>query len=471
MKLIKRIFLTGLSALFLFSTSCSPTQEKKEISYHTIIDYQYDDMAIDENFISVKQGDLWGAYIKEGENWELKIPISYQAVGIDKGIVIACRSMELFGEDEIELYREDGTRLTDDIYSQVIMGTEDEEGIIADVEGKSGVLSLDGKWKIPPQEGRLLSLKDGTYLRFTKEKNEWIDKDGNSFLPDDTPWKVLNGAAGRVIVSNEEESLFGVIDQNLSLVIPQQYAYISVENDEKGNLFFICQNQDGTSDVLDMDGKAVLTGFPYGSQIWPAGDRLFIVQNGNHKGLVDRQGETILPATYQDIEVEGEIIRATEQDQTVWLYDIKGNKLFDTGYEKILSGDSLSCPNVIVKDGKYGYLSGNQKISVPPIYDMYAPVVYDSESHLLPVQKDGKWGFVDHQGNTVIDFLYSQAMPFYDGLSCVAKDGKVGLINEKGETVLPFSFEEKEPLPSISITYGKLAVQKDGKLGCIEFEK
>ena len=63
-------------------------------------------------------------------------------------------------------------------------------------------------------------------------------------------------------------------------------------------------------------------------------------------------------------------------------------------------------------------------------------------SGLLNVKKGGKWGYIDLQGNIVIDFQYSIGYRFSCGVAWVENDKSMSvLINTLGEQVIPSEFE------------------------------
>ena len=106
------------------------------------------------------------------------------------------------------------------------------------------------------------------------------------------------------------------------------------------------------------------------------------------------------------------------------------------------------------------------------------------ESGLLAAKKDGKWGYIDESGKTVIPFEYDvswkhYASPYPDtdmGEYCYAategyvplvKDGKWEMRNTENKIVIPSgTFEEILPVHNC-----RCWVKKDGKWGVIEFEK
>jgi len=61
-----------------------------------------------------------------------------------------------------------------------------------------------------------------------------------------------------------------------------------------------------------------------------------------------------------------------------------------------------------------------------------------------PVEKEGKWGYIDTTGRIRIDFQFDDASPFYDGLAVVKKKDKYGVINTHGEIILPITYNNNE---------------------------
>ncbi|MBO5348820.1 MAG: WG repeat-containing protein [Clostridia bacterium] len=105
----------------------------------------------------------------------------------------------------------------------------------------------------------------------------------------------------------------------------------------------------------------------------------------------------------------------------------------------------------------------------------YTPVRNFSEG-LAPVYKDKKYGFIDVNGNVVIDFQYDKVYDFSEGLACVGKDGKFGYINTKGETIIDFQYDDPSIRSGAYISgkdfglfiKGIACVKKDGKFGYID---
>ena len=60
----------------------------------------------------------------------------------------------------------------------------------------------------------------------------------------------------------------------------------------------------------------------------------------------------------------------------------------------------------------------------------------ETNTVLLPVLKDGKWGYINKQGEMVIEPKYDGAFFFQDRIAQVKLNGKWGYINQAGKLVI-----------------------------------
>ncbi len=108
------------------------------------------------------------------------------------------------------------------------------------------------------------------------------------------------------------------------------------------------------------------------------------------------------------------------------------------------------------KGGKWGFKDrdGNQKVE--PIYDE----VYSYKEDMCCVEKDEKFGFIDREGEEKIPLIYDCAVSFSEGYACVYKGEKCGYVNKNNETVIDFKFDAGTP-----VIGGECRVKRDGKWG------
>ena len=128
--------------------------------------------------------------------------------------------------------------------------------------------------------------------------------------------------------------------------------------------------------------------------------------------------------------------------------------------------DPFNSPEiVIVKDGKYGFLSLTGKVVIELEYD-YASGFF--ENGLSIVKKDSKYGCINRSNGVEIPFEYEDGFGFDEELNeiCMKKNSKWGIISKKGEIIIPFVYDE------FSFVRAKeaLVAKKDGKWGVINLE-
>lgn len=104
--------------------------------------------------------------------------------------------------------------------------------------------------------------------------------------------------------------------------------------------------------------------------------------------------------------------------------------------------------NSTKNDAKYGYIGRNLRLEIAMLYENAA----DFSDGMAAVKKDGKWGYINEGGVTVIPFDFEScaaadatdkdcSFSFRSGLAPVCKGGKFGIINKKAETVVNFEFD------------------------------
>lgn len=133
-------------------------------------------------------------------------------------------------------------------------------------------------------------------------------------------------------------------------------------------------------------------------------------------------------------------------------------------------------------DGKKGFIDTQGNIVIQPQFDCvgcfneglvsvtiganqirYATQNGDSAT----AWQGGKQGFVDRTGKFVIEPTYDYCNFFSQGVAVVAKDGKWGYVDKNGKEITPIEYDRAE---SFWDSDGFAAVCKDGKWGLINIK-
>lgn len=107
----------------------------------------------------------------------------------------------------------------------------------------------------------------------------------------------------------------------------------------------------------------------------------------------------------------------------------------------------------------YGFMDYDGNVVIELEYDY----LREPTEGLIAAQKDGKWGCIDEKGNEVIQFEYDTVGGFHNGLAIVEKEDKWGVINSKGKLVIDYQYEDM-----CSFGDGFAPFKLNGKWGLID---
>jgi hypothetical protein len=133
-------------------------------------------------------------------------------------------------------------------------------------------------------------------------------------------------------------------------------------------------------------------------------DNYSIVELYNKFGIIDK---------YENITCEIKY-------DTLWYYNFNGNIA------------------IIELNQKFGIIDirSGSEICVPK-YDIISPFICD----LSLVKLNNKWGFINTNGEVVIELKYDNAWSFIDDFAKVGVNNKYGIINKRGELVIDLIYD------------------------------
>lgn len=175
-------------------------------------------------------------------------------------------------------------------------------------------------------------------------------------------------------------------------------------------------------------------------------------------GAIDFAGRLIIPYAFKELNTNsfpGTFIG--RKDKRWGMVDSKARVLLDFKYHMInvhKSGkvaivriDSLTA----VVDQKLNWIT--------PLEENFARF---AGHNLISLKKNGKFGYINFAGDTVIPFEYEQFAVFKNGICIIKKHGYFGMIDTLGKTLIPFEYDGGEPL-----TNDTAIMMKQGKFGMI----
>ena len=262
---------------------------------------------------------------------------------------------------------------------------------------QKGVYDLSGRMILPIQYDEIFFA--GKYINCKKD-DKLLVFDASGILQSDDSYKSMvpvNNNKYSITINRDNE--YGVIDSNKQVVIQNNYSYIEYAFD---NYFIVSQN--GKSGVLDTNSNIVI---PIDKNV---------VQNINGTNII----QTINSETNTSEIYNKNMEKVSSQiDARIYIKD---------NYIQILAQNTI----------EYFDFDGNKK-SAEELFD----------NNIFAKEENGKWGYVDKAGNTVVDFKYEMATNINEyGFGAIKLNGKWGVIDANGNIITEPTYELTDYEPS-----------------------
>lgn len=150
---------------------------------------------------------------------------------------------------------------------------------------------------------------------------------------------------------------------------------------------------------------------------------------------------------YDQITVNACGVAAVKKDNKWGIITDSGKRITDFIYDDIAvnSLGTVFCNNVgMVRLDNLWYLidTDGNKISEQGFFDAKAP---ESVEYIAVKNENGKWGFITSEGNLIIDYQYSDAKSFSDGLAAIYHGDTWGYISKQNKLVIDQEFTDANP--------------------------
>ena len=194
-------------------------------------------------------------------------------------------------------------------------------------------------------------------------------------------------------------------------------------------------------------------------------DYLFPVCEKGQFGYINQKGEIIIKPIYYRAEGFSEGLAAVCDDEGYGFIDTKGNVVIPHQFRNVTNPFKGGIATIITLDGKHGYVNREGKVFAQGVSKIsFQP---DSEG-FLKYDKDNKFGFIDTNGNVVIEPQFEDISEFSEGLAAVKLNNNWGYIDKSGKIVIKCRFENamdfKEGLAPVK-AFGRWGfIDKTGKI-------
>lgn len=276
--------------------------------------------------------------------------------------------------------------------------------------GKYGAVNQEGTTVLYPEYDNVYT--GGMYLNALKDKDIFIfDLNGNKIETNEVSKTKTENA--NYYITIDKNNKYKVVDSKDNIIIDKDYTYIE----------------------------------------YLPGD-YFIVERDSKSGIIDSNGKSVIELKYDSISRINETdILQMETNKNIALYNLNMKEI-------------VSMDNAIVKEVK------DEKAYIL-LYSDTDFKYFDKKGNILTSQNlfennslfakniNGKWGFVDKDGNLKVQNDYELVTDFNKyGFAGIKKDGKWGSINQNGEVVQEPTYDLKRNIPEFVGKYYRVNATK-----------
>ena len=272
--------------------------------------------------------------------------------------------------------------------------------------GKQGICDEKGKILIDTVYDQITF--GGVYLNVLENgTSKVIDLQGNEVTDGYIAKMPTKDGEHSIVYDNSEDAIYKIIDNNGNVVIDKSYTYI----EELDNNYYIVANYNNNG-IIDLSGKSLVE-LRYNS-IFKLDNTDLIqanISSTNTISLINKDMKIVATMDEAEIQIENNYIR---------LYSETEDRYFD--------------------------YSGNEKT---------AQEIFPNNT-LFAKKLNEKWGFVDKDGNLVVQNTYDMVTEFNEyGFAGIRLDGKWGVINSNGEVIQEPIYELESASPTFIGKYYK----------------
>lgn len=256
---------------------------------------------------------------------------------------------------------------------------------------KQGVYDLEGNMILPIQYENITFA--GKYINAYKDGKLLVFDVTGTLQSEDSYKSLITVANGKYSITINRDNKYGVIDSNKTNILENKYSYIEY-----------------------------------------AFDNYFIVSLDEKTGIVDGNNNIIIP-------IEKDIVQNIRGTNTIQVINSSDNtfELYNKKMEKV---STQTDARIYIKDNYIEIASANNIEYFDFDGNKQEAKNIFTENKIFAQQKDGKWGYVDKNGNTVVEFKYEMATDINKyGFGAFKLDGKWGVIDQNGNVIKEATYD------------------------------
>lgn len=324
-----------------------------------------------------------------------------------------------------------------------------------------GLINDEMKPVVPARYTQVIQVEQNKYLVALNSKMGVIDEQGKSVIPFVFDSLVYTQ---RMFLAFTKGQGWRLIDSDAKILSDFYQSVHSLDNEN-----FIVASK-GFYGLLNNQGKEFVH-CVFDSIAVPVKNMIAVKFKGKY-GIINANEDWLVAPQDFPLQVVNEKIYAQKQTRIQFVKTFTGEtkyfslfqltfrpdnfkEAFPNGTENVISYEGLVIHRVtppdntekifresegfrgMKKDGRYGFVDTNGNLRIANRYDS----IGEFHEGLGAVKLIGKWGFVNENDHVAINPNYDSAANFHDGMAIVSRGKKVGVINRAGNTVLQFRYD------------------------------
>lgn len=231
-----------------------------------------------------------------------------------------------------------------------------------------------------------------------------------------------------------KDGLYGFYDTMGVLQIPFTYRAASTFNE---GLAVVAVDIDSTLvsyGYIDHKGKMVIA--PQYEYAFPFYEGVAVVKNYDRYGMIDMKNNEVFPIKWEILTSMFDGLCFAGDDNGLALYNKKFKRLTKPIYSELVGKTEGRI--LVARDGKYGFLDEKGNEVIPCQYEAAGLFNEDRTNVTL----NGKCGIIDSKGKVILPIQFDnsgyrgEAYRYHDGLALIEKDGKYGYADKEGNLVV-----------------------------------
>ena len=344
-------------------------------------------ISYEKNILKVQKNNKWGIVNYDGK---VLLSIEYDDIQTLKG---ANNNIIIVKDGKMGICNGIGEVIIQPKYKNILpLKDSSQDGyIIVDSDDKYGIVGHNKKVIIEP--------------KYTDIKEESIS---DRYIVKDGYWQLINNKSEILIEGEDFDDIIAVNGDNVIVMEGDKYGVADVDGEEKipcdyDYLEYTFDNyyiagKTNKYGLIDLENKTKIN-FKYVSMLYRSNANIIEagISNTNYNADVyDSNLEKKATGIVSEINVDDGYIKIREGND----YKYYNFKFEHKENNEILKGKTLYLSK---KDGKYGYIDKNGNVVVEYIYD---DATEQNGYGFSAINKDGVWGSIDKMGKVIADPQY-----------------------------------------------------------------